>query len=245
MQYERKIVAYIDILGFKNYIAATKSPTKQNDLYKALFSFKSSEQINVMRYPSRMASHFSDLLVITIDHKREYIQQLVLDLIHLADSIIDSASLLIRGVITEGEIIHENGIIFGPALIDAYEKERNLVKFPRILIDKSIFEPTPDGGMYNPVTMYFKWLGIDSEGNFFVNYLNTYIDYSLIGKKKGFGCFNNQKLVNIITKGLISEDSRVREKYEWIVECHNQKVKSQFDLGNIDSSIKEDWLIKI
>ena len=49
--------------------------------------------------------------------------------------------VFIRGAITIGELIHtENGIIMGPALIEAYELESKFAKYPRIILSEKLLK---------------------------------------------------------------------------------------------------------
>ncbi len=219
MDYQTKAIAYIDILGFKNYIEATKNDPKKDLLYKALFSFKDSEQSNPLKYPSRQASHFSDLLVITVDYERELVNQLINDLLQLTNSIINSTSLLLRGILIKGKILHYNGIIFGPGLIEAYEKEKGSVRYPRIIVDEKIIDE---------LNLNNETLSMDLDNMCYIDYLRPNMDMSLDDSIYDFGFFNNKLLVEQIRLGMQSEDHRIKEKYEWIIARHNQIIEEYY-----------------
>jgi hypothetical protein len=49
----------------------------------------------------------------------------------------------IRGAVTSGKLFHEGSIIiFGPALVRAYELERHMAVYPRIIIDPRLIVAT-------------------------------------------------------------------------------------------------------
>ena len=48
--------------------------------------------------------------------------------------------VLLRGSIVCGKVIHTEKKLFGPAFIKAYEMERTRAIFPRIIIDKNVFD---------------------------------------------------------------------------------------------------------
>jgi hypothetical protein len=45
---------------------------------------------------------------------------------------------LVRGAICSGLLYHDKRVVFGPALIKAYEMESTIAKYPRIIIEKDI-----------------------------------------------------------------------------------------------------------
>jgi hypothetical protein len=48
------------------------------------------------------------------------------------------SGLLIRGAITIGDIVHDDSIVFGPALNRAYELESQQAIYPRIILDPDV-----------------------------------------------------------------------------------------------------------
>jgi hypothetical protein len=48
------------------------------------------------------------------------------------------SGLLIRGAVTIGDIVHDDSIVFGPALNRAYELESQQAIYPRIILDPDI-----------------------------------------------------------------------------------------------------------
>lgn len=145
--YKRHVIAFIDILGFKRAIKDKTVDTQS--IRNILKSFKSSESSQyVLRdgesttiTPNVVA--FSDNIAITVcpsDDKVTETQALfaVLNHIHQAISCSIKNGLLVRGAITVGELYFENGMIFGPALIEAAELEK-AAKYPRVIFsDESL-----------------------------------------------------------------------------------------------------------
>jgi hypothetical protein len=78
-----------------------------------------------------------------------------------------------RGGITKGRLYHDHSMVFGPALVEAYRLERDVAKFPRILIPRSV---AADGGLYaregTHWKKYFEGRFIQaSDGPFFLHIL--------------------------------------------------------------------------
>lgn len=87
-------------------------------------------------------TYFSDSLVISAPSDDIISSQMLLDMLaKLSIKLWEEHSLLIRGGITIGKLIHiENGPLFGPTMNRAYHLESKLAKNPRILMDASCIE---------------------------------------------------------------------------------------------------------
>jgi len=60
------------------------------------------------------------------------VRQLALDLL--------TNGLLIRGAIAKGPLHHVGSVMFGPAFLDAYRIERDIAKYPRIILSQATYE---------------------------------------------------------------------------------------------------------
>lgn len=216
--YAERIIAYIDILGFKEYIETTVSNGKQGELYRILFKFKDLANTSLLKRPDRNSTHFSDLIVISCLPDRLSLIDLLSDLQELAHSFIES-KLLLRGVIIKGEIVHQNGIIFGPALIDAYLIEKDKVIFPRIIIDKEIVR---EFKLEEATKSYFtkeRILTIDPFDNeYFINYFQKYIEPNTDVKNTLNGYYYNYRW-NIVNNGT---------KVNYVVKNRNRYIIENF-----------------
>nr|WP_317187917.1 hypothetical protein [Acinetobacter gerneri] len=47
-------------------------------------------------------------------------------------------NILLRGALTIGEIYHDENMVFGPAMVEAYELESKVAEFPRIILHDKI-----------------------------------------------------------------------------------------------------------
>src|SRR5205807_662034 len=48
--------------------------------------------------------------------------------------------MLSRGAVVEGKVLHTDKMIFGPALVEAYDLESKAALFPRIILGDSLLE---------------------------------------------------------------------------------------------------------
>lgn len=131
MQYSQNYVAFIDILGFSNYVSNEENAEKTQDLFAFVEKFR--HLYNTSPQLRTKVSFFSDSIVITSDE----IESIILA-IHLAESYLKkNLGLLFRGGICYGKYYHKNDITFGPAVISAYRLEQKAI-YSRIIIDTAI-----------------------------------------------------------------------------------------------------------
>ena len=149
---EKYIVAYVDILGYKDYLK--KHPQSANEFLKKIKGtvekFKEkAEQMGYNRAQKIEIKIFSDNFImckkLEILEGPFYESLAMIEFINeLADfqlMILWEYKLLTRGAITVGELYIDSDFVFGPALIEAYELESKIAKCPRIIIsDESIIE---------------------------------------------------------------------------------------------------------
>jgi len=242
MNYENRIVAFIDILAFANIIKNTQTVSKGKnavdnepfitELYRVFerirFLMGVSEPSDDVA-ESRRVSQFSDSIFISFnpeDESREF-KYLLGELLHLHVELARH-DILIRGGIAYGPMIHTNEIIFGPALIQAYRIECDAANSPRIILPHSLYK-------------------IDSEFNELVGYESNdldnlisldeddfyYLDYFDKCQKVELGIFTNdkeyiehlQRMQKIITKGLENKDPGIYSKYGWMKSKWNKTIK--------------------
>ncbi|MBI2258791.1 MAG: hypothetical protein HYU67_07820 [Flavobacteriia bacterium] len=160
---EYRLVAFIDILGFKNLVL-----NNVESILDILSSFQSEasrishfeshimEQLNTnelteeqkngalsdLKRQDMQISMFSDLFVISYSNYRN---NLGYSIIELFDKIRDmqnelsSFNVFLRGGITYGKLYHKGKICFGEAMIKAYKIESTVAVYPRIIIDSEIY----------------------------------------------------------------------------------------------------------
>lgn len=163
---EKRICAFIDILGFKNEVLHSDNErrTKIINLIQDI-KFEDSEQsmnsesfgFGMVSRPSAEVTSFSDNIVISsnlIPHKRtvqignkvqEWEESSIKFIEHIFIKIISvfwralHLGLLFRGGVTVGNLYHKNGVVVGEALINSYELETN-TSYPRIEVSNEVVD---------------------------------------------------------------------------------------------------------
>ncbi|MGJ1501389.1 hypothetical protein [Sphingobacterium multivorum] len=160
IRYSRKIVAFIDILGFKQIVEQSESDRSKLELiYNALEFLKGREQNgewnsryivieedaqkkDLTAFEIAEKTHctcFSDSIVISVDCEddsklNESLSTMIANIATIGARFI-TEGILLRGAISIGNLIHSsNGLIVGPALVDAYQLESTVAKTPRIIL---------------------------------------------------------------------------------------------------------------
>lgn len=147
-----------------------------------------------------------------VNYSLLYLGILMEQTISLQRIFIEKYSILIRGVITTGTLYFSEDYVYGQGLIDAYQLENNIAKFPRIILSNKILDIlfTYDAEVlrFNRIPKINKVV----DDIYFLDYLHEMNDYFLelhsILIKNGLAKYSNQ--------------NRVLEKYEWCKIYHNQ-----------------------
>jgi hypothetical protein len=137
--YERKFVAFYDVLGWRRKIAdAGDNPEMIQALKAAVTGWSFLRNIDVQNrgFKTRITT-FSDNVVISEPVEGPNFQ-LFLFRLGCMQLIASWSGILIRGAITVGDIVHDDSIVFGPALNRAYELESQQAIYPRIILDPDV-----------------------------------------------------------------------------------------------------------
>jgi hypothetical protein len=149
LSYRPSIVTFIDILGFRSIV--DRMPA--HDIYEIVKRVQRHagstdeeavresgliEEINWTR-----CVFFSDSVVrvrpVDAKYRDGSLYYEILDLVH-AQAELAHQGVFIRGGLTIGDIHQGNDVIFGPAMVRAYDLESSFSNYPRIVIDPDVFK---------------------------------------------------------------------------------------------------------
>lgn len=226
IKYKNRIIAFVDILGFKNLVE--DSTTNKYEFQKILDSLDRFRELKKEKEDQHYINDvkvttFSDSLVISypVDEKDRDIDvfySILLDLTRLQLDLLDN-NVIIRGGIAIGKLRHTQNEIFGPAMNEAYYLESKVAKYPRIVVrERVIMDYLKKYVDNNPNKVkLLKLLRLDEDANvYFLDYLgkkdlfNSTIDYNTM----------LQTIESIIIHGKKSSDGKTLEKYEWLDEYY-------------------------
>ncbi len=234
MTYEKRIVAFVDILGFKNAIKSTIKDgvpdlkrIKEIDL--ALFEMARLMEIEPIEIssilfgketpPSAIATQFSDSLVASLhsDDPAEVFRWLLKSLYWVPIQLMSMAGLTCRGGVTFGYALHNESRLFGPAINSAYHlsEDKDKAIYPRIVIDPKVISML-DGGRgrirEKEGLEIEDLLTRDKDGWYYIDY------FKRIPNEGGAAEWDEytQRLNNVVSKHLQCTDSRLLKKYQWM-----------------------------
>lgn len=260
---KKGIVSFIDILGFKELV---KSHLNDENYFLSIFNgfdycyhdYKyGMEDMDESFDVVHTFQSFSDSIVTTITTKdsidvqlREFLSMFELEVQHLASvqyTMFVDYGILIRGSMSFGNIYHDNSILFGEGMVNAYEMEESLAIYPRIIIDPKIIDLIEkyanDVGrypneienfhdtMFIPSEMY-KQIRKDNDGLYFIDFLNLkdVEGYSYVPLEPSsddihgiFLCYK-KRLLEKLNENQTKPD-KIKVKYNWLKNYYNDMVK--------------------
>lgn len=232
--YQKCVVAFVDLLGFKQ---ALNNPENAKGILEILQQIKQGEKSNCSAKTEIIGSvteiqitptvsAFSDNIVISISEKlfegavswRHAVIE-ILNIIQQLANLVIQKGFLLRGGITVGDLYHEKGIVFGPALVHAYHLESKEAVFPRVLASQELvdcFNSDKNGG----TTECFIE---DDKERYYLDYLPVALTHSCL----------NQTYQNIIQEKILqlmkaaSYDERAKKilaKWFWFEKYHLETI---------------------
>lgn len=253
LSYKTGIVAFIDILGFKEIVKKSeRSPRLLNTIYQSLEFLKKRElpdkwnlqlieieedaqKRNIIDFniaERTYSSAFSDSIVISVivddNNINESLSTLLANLAFVGSKFIMDG-ILIRGGITIGKIIHnEKGIVFGQGLIDAYYLESRAARYPRIILSDKLIEklnyPLESKKDRFPYHQYLKRFSDGCVGFHQLIYFQVLQSWDKMSQKKLESSLKKAKAT--IIEGLDNsfEYPDVHEKYIWLKDEYQKLI---------------------
>ncbi|MFO9100430.1 hypothetical protein [Legionella pneumophila] len=233
--YQNSIVAFIDLLGFKS---ALKKEENAKEILNILYQMKEGERngcnvstqvngLNIEIQVQPAVSVFSDSMVISVSEKvfnkdvswRHAVIEILNIVQQLANFVIERGFLL-RGGMSLGKLYHEKGVVFGPALVEAYTLESEHAKNPRILVCPKLvdcFNEDKNGGTFNC------FLQDELDGEYYLDYLPTALLYS--SQNYTYQSVIQQKIITMMKAASTDKrEIKILEKWFWFEAYHQRTI---------------------
>ena len=178
-QYEQYIVGYLDLLGAKSQMNNDADSTFLRtvyDCYKTAEAFTTNMR-EIIGSPFK-TKIFSDNIIIALPSAGTEPNNHPIIALNRMSAIVGmlqrtllGRNILSRGSITYGELFIDDLIVFGKALIQAYEIESTVALFPRVVISEDAQKYDTKLEPNNRHTSV-NHLRKDNDGMFFLDYLN-------------------------------------------------------------------------
>lgn len=248
MKYETRVVAFIDLLGFKQ--AIDKSNADQAEFERILRTLTELKEFfcqpkdeydkaaDAALNADTQIIQVSDSLVISrLVHEEGGIFEMLTDCA-FAIHLLIAHGFLCRGAIKVGNMYHKDTTLFGPAFVDAYltesQEEMPIIKFDAELFDIARSFPG-EANKYDPdwAVQFIKRNCKEIQTD--VYYLDYFTDYdNRVGGGEGTASMHYFKLREIIVEGLqITRGKKAFEKYRWAATQFNLSARG-FGLEDIE-----------
>jgi hypothetical protein len=217
------IVAYLDILGVASRMkqktdTQTEALNKLYNLYTFIMELADGEA-GIKKYANIKFRIFSDNIILAQElstdkkKRRAEIECLLGCVSNFACSAVgDSVGWLLRGGITIGEFYINDTIVWGPALLRAYELEDSIANYPRIALDTSILNEL------NHHRKNTDFISLDFDGVSYLNYMSIW-HFSGAIVKNGFELMKAEA-----RKPYGTYSDRVYQKLYWHMEYVNREL---------------------
>lgn len=205
-----KIVAFVDVLGFKELISK-----KDVESIEKYFTYV-GEQLKI-GFKSYEIDFFliSDALVIYSKYDEAHLVALIDKIAHLQARLL-TIKILVRGSISFGDLYVDKSknIIVGQGLVNAYLLEQRAY-YPRVILDREFLKESTFRTILrnSPTKCLLNLSEFDSKGTGFM-----YVDYAQVVSK--FKQFQQNNRLNIICD-FIEENiysNQFFEKYNWVLK---------------------------
>jgi hypothetical protein len=241
---DQYLLAYIDVLGTKDRISKYRQSSYVADTLHTIKEFFTEQQKkdSPNNQENLEAFIFSDTLVFFIKVPENAIN---VYLFNFCNAILHTQSALFnmkifsRGAITHGDFFIDTtrNIFFGPAFSRAYELEQKCSKYPRIILDPSVF----DKNTYS-INSILRNLAPEEQkqhlelSNFWTTRIKldidnfAYIDYFTddadirTSKEEIWDLYpriNSSPKITLLSIEALS----IREKYSWVIDKLDQREK--------------------
>jgi hypothetical protein len=209
IEYQNRLVAFIDVLGFKNLVYSS-STEPINTYYSFLLS----------SFQTAVAKRNFDFLLISdsiVIYSNDDIKSLseLIKLVCILQGGLLAKSIIVRGAISHGELFVDkaNNIIVGTGLINAYNLEAQ-AKYPRVIIDRSIvskYYGNSASAVSNNIVSGLPYVTLDSQ-NF------CPLDYPYLNYGRVFITFGSNRPLEVALNFLKNNyyKNEQIEKFAWL-----------------------------
>ncbi|HVC09022.1 MAG TPA: hypothetical protein VNH15_03685 [Elusimicrobiota bacterium] len=227
MNYDDRIVCFLDVLGFREHIHKTigvsgnDNVDRISEIVEAIQEAGQILEIDQQKiFSPKRITQFSDSIVISFPADKESgVYHAIEEILWVQMSFL-KRDMLCRGAIARGKLMHGSDVLFGPAMVDAYMLESKAANYPRVILDQAIIDAgaaahSMHHGSEDEREGIMRFLSKDGDGMYYIDYIS----------KARSECDSPEehpayllKLRKIIVHGVQNQDPSVRVKYLWLKE---------------------------
>lgn len=270
---------FLDILGYSNRISQIRNSDEAEEIFgilnqieeliKQYFDMASSQ--GAYKEYNLHYSFLSDAVVLSFTPKSNvellqeetiFFNQTTLEFIftwvmNVQMAVLFEVGLFLRGAISIKEIFWQSEKVVGPALIESYQLEHKVAKYPRIILSPELSEKSELISLVNCINQsgdsaYKRHTLFRKEDNlYYYNFVGRLLARIVYGQGVSdeivrdieattFAYLKRQKDT---IKWYLQHDEIHAEKYEWLKREHNFSLKEFASDNNLDLNIFREYLI--
>lgn len=232
--YEERIVAFIDILGFSDLVAHSSGDIHSlcrltsalDEFYNLLWEYEADGMKSSFAF-----TQFSDSIVVSAlaDSSDSFamIQQLLCGIMTLAFDY----GIFVRGGIAKGQLLHDETMLVGPAMVEAHRLESKVAIYPRVILseelkidfDEGVAKYIEEHTSFNTIPGQDLIFSQDDDGWWYLDYIKPPFEFINISRciqsMKEYRC----RLQEIASTRIQSDDMRIKAKYIWLDKVLREK----------------------
>jgi hypothetical protein len=258
--FEERVTAFVDILGFSDLVARMPAEPPLFETVKGALEavlsaeetlYAGTERLGVLTAGCYEVSESATLGQPTVEQQKPDPQMIAFSDCyvlsdrpgHLARTIarvhrlalhLLRDGILTRGAIRQGPLYHEERVVFGQALIDAYTDEKTIAKMPRILLEEKLaaaFRKIEAEAFLGQEELFTGSLVRDDDDG--LHSLNLFVpvvertDIAVGAYRAAWsGLFSGvgERLASVLEYERAIGRTRHQEKHRWLVERFNRSM---------------------
>lgn len=172
VSYEDRVVGFVDILGFEELVRhADRDPALRIQIVEALERVRSVASPGA--YTDLRTQNFSDSLILSARDTPDGLWHVLLSIDALAWNLLQ-IGVLIRGGVTIGGMHHDEHIVFGVSVNEAYHLESTVARMPRVVLGANAIKAAKHHAVSNKVWETYRNSRLlrDQDGVWYLNYLS-------------------------------------------------------------------------
>lgn len=205
-------VSFIDLLGFSGMVKSDlEAPLGTEKFVSKLYRVhKNTLSLNKAELDIELVQ-FSDSVVLATKFDTGIFGKF-LDIISRYQSALFFEGILARGGIAYGKHFYQDGFMYSLGLIEAYNIESKIARFPRIVISDDLFSLIYPERHPNEDIPVLK----ENDGQYFLDYLR-------------YGKLEDIK--SVMKSTTLNSEPSVREKQMWLIDYFNKKFPDSMSIS--------------
>ena len=228
-KYTQRVAFFLDILGFKEIVRTGKLSVDEILKRFDMATYQLNNDLNYIkkhRNCDRQYLQVSDSIILSFScNFPSALFVAILDIMRLQACLAAFKGVFLRGGCAMGNLYHRENTIFGIAMNDAFEMEKN-AKYPRVIIPHKIIDfcaqYTWSGtSSKEEKEQILKCLKLDQDGYYYIDYI-SYGSFGTETDSDEQWLQYMQQLKQKIQEGLYEQVAL--QKYVWLKEKYNAAV---------------------